>query len=1069
MGETGKPQADSVFRMASPQQNPYPEVPSRADFPAIEERILQRWENDETFIASVEARPPEAEGGEQYVFNDGPPFANGLPHYGHLLTGYVKDVIPRFQTMRGKRVERRFGWDCHGLPAEMQTEKELGVSGRKAILDFGIENFNAACRSSVLRYTKEWERYVTRQARWVDFEDDYKTMDLPYMESVMWAFKQLWDKGLLYEAYRVMPYSWGAETPLSNFEIRLDDATRPRQDPALTVGFALAGEHLRPELVGARILAWTTTPWTLPSNLALAVGPEITYVVLDHADGPVVLAEAALDRYAPEFGGLQETARVAGSDLVGLHYAPLFDYFSDHRNGFQILSGDFVETGDGTGVVHLAPGFGEDDQRVSEAAGISVLVPVDESGKFTEEVRDFAGMNVFDANPAVIRHLKDRGRVVLRHETYDHNYPHCWRTDTPVIYRAVNSWYVRVTDLTDRLLAANDEINWIPSHIQKGQFGRWLEGARDWSISRNRFWGAPIPVWRSDNPEYPRTDVYGSLDEIERDFGVRPTDLHRPFIDDLVRPNPDDPTGQSMMRRVPEVLDCWFESGSMPYAQLHYPFENTESFENHNPADFIVEYIAQTRGWFYTMHVLGVALFDRPAFANVICHGVVLDSTGQKLSKKLRNYPDPVEVFDRIGSDAMRWYLISSPILRGMDTRIESDDSGIREVVRQVLNPIWNTYSFFTLYANAEGYQAKTATTSTDLLDRYILAKTHDLVVDTTQSLETYDLAGACESVRLYLEALTNWYIRRSRDRFWNTSEGSTTDTEALDTLFTVLSVMTRVLAPLLPLVSEEIWSGLHGSESSVHLQDWPIAAELPGDPSLVASMDQMRDVASAALSLREDRNLRVRLPLASATVAGVGAEQLEPFVDLLAEELNVKEVHLTDEVESFGTFQLIPNGRLLGPKLGKDVQAVIKAAKAGDWSDLGDGSVQVASHVLHADEFDLGLAPRDGVAAVALPGNQSVVVLDVHVSPELESEGQARDLVRLVQQARKDAGFEVTDRISLGLDLPSEMEQRLGSHMRWIAEQVLATSVEPVSDGGFQTTLALAGESVSVSLTRTG
>ncbi len=1043
--------------MASEAQRAhYPEVPPRADFPAIERAILDRWKAEGTFKASVDQRPPATEGGRQYVFNDGPPFANGLPHYGHLLTGFVKDVVPRFQTMKGHRVERVFGWDCHGLPAEMETEKELGVSGRKAILDYGIDNFNAQCRRSVLRYTAEWEDYVTRQARWVDFENDYKTMDLSYMESVMWAFKQLWDKGLVYEAHRVMPYSWGAETPLANFEIRLDDATRPRQDPALTVAFTLDPADGDPGPL--RILAWTTTPWTLPSNLALAVGPEIDYVVVPGPgsdDGFAVLAEAALEKYRAEFGEVEPVARLTGADLVGRSYRPLLPYFADQANAFVVLGADFVGTGDGTGVVHIAPGFGEDDQLVGEAAGIALVVPVDDEGRFTDAVPDFAGQNVFDANPEVIRHLKDLG-VVVRHETYDHNYPHCWRTDTPIIYRAISSWYVRVTDLTDRLLAANQQINWIPDHVRDGRFGKWLEGARDWSISRNRFWGAPIPVWRSDDPEYPRVDVYGSLDELERDFGVRPTDLHRPFVDDLVRPNPDDPTGRSMMRRVPEVLDCWFESGSMPFAQLHYPFENVERFENHNPADFIVEYINQTRGWFYTMHVLSVALFDQPAFANVICHGLVLDEHGRKLSKKLRNYPDPIEVFESIGSDALRWFSMSSPILRGLDLRIDAEGNGIRDVVRQVLNPIWSAYSFFTLYANAEGFRAEPSTASTNLLDRYILAKTHRLVTDTERHLDAYDLAGACGEVQGFLDALTNWYIRRSRERFWNTSSDDV-DADALNTLYTVLLNLTRTMAPLLPLVAEEMWVGLtapladtdhdDGRLSSVHLQDWPDADALPADEELVAAMDRLREVASAALSLRDDRGLRVRLPLAEATVAGADVALIEPFADLLADEINVKRLSFTDQVSEFGTFALKPNGRVLGPKLGPEVQHVIKAAKSGDWSANADGTVTVAGHTLTDDEFELGLDPLDGVVAAALPGNDGVVVLDVELTPELEAEGAARDLVRLVQQLRKDRDLDVTDRIVLRIDLGEELATRLAPHLDWVAGQVLATHIEPATD----------------------
>jgi isoleucyl-tRNA synthetase len=1056
---------------------PFPEVPSRPDFPAIERAILERWEAEHTFERSVERRPGEEAGGSQFVFNDGPPFANGLPHYGHLLTGYVKDVIPRFQTMRGNRVERRFGWDCHGLPAEMETEKELGVSGRRAISDYGIDAFNQQCQLSVLRYTSEWREYVTRQARWVDFDNDYKTMDLPYMESVIWAFKQLWDKGLIYEAHRVVPYSWGAQTPLANFEIRLDDATRPRQDPALTVAFAL--EPVDGDPGPLHLLAWTTTPWTLPSNLALAIGADITYAVVRMADGDhVVLAEAALERYQAELGEAERVATLTGADLVGRRYRPLFPFFADHPDSFVVLAADFVETGDGTGVVHIAPGFGEDDQRLGEAVGIELVVPVDDEGRFTEDVPDYAGQNVFDANPVIIRDLKQRG-VVLRHETYDHNYPHCWRTDTPIIYRAISSWYVRVTDLTDRLLAANDKISWIPEHIRDGQFGKWLEGARDWSISRNRFWGSPIPVWCSDDPDHPRIDVYGSLDEIEADFGVRPTDLHRPHVDELVRPNPDDPTGRSMMRRVPEVLDCWFESGSMPYAQHHYPFENVEWFERHNPADFIVEYIAQTRGWFYTMHVLSVALFDSPAFANVICHGVVLDEKGQKLSKRLRNYPDPVEVFDSAGSDALRWFLISSPILRGLDLRIDSDGSGIRDVARQVLIPIWNAYSFFTMYANAEGYRARWATTSENLLDRYILAKTHQLVVETGERLEAYDLAGACATIHGFLDALTNWYIRRSRERFWNTGSTSTdgtpaeVDREALDTLYTVLVTLTTTMAPLLPLVAEELWDGLVRSDpdsigdedlQSVHFQNWPDADLLPSDPELVAAMDRLRDIASVALSLRDEKSLRVRLPLASATVAGADVETIRPFIDLLATEINVKTVSITDDVASYGSFRLQPNGRVLGPKLGPEVQKVIRAAKAGEWIANTNGTVTVAGHTLSGNEFDLGLDPLDGVTAAPLPGNDAVVVLDTELTPELEAEGTARDLVRLVQQLRKDRNLNVTDRINLSLALPADLADAVRPHLDWISNQVLATEVD-LTDRELANAQTLAGTSIGYDL----
>ena len=1045
---------------------PYPSVPTRADFPAIEERLLARWADQRTFERSVEQRPAEADDGGQneFVFYDGPPFANGLPHYGHLLTGFVKDVVPRYQTMRGHRVERRFGWDCHGLPAEMHVEKELGVSGRVAITDYGIDRFNDVCRTSVMRYTNEWERYVTRQARWVDFDHDYKTMDLDYMESVIWAFRQLWDKGLLYEAYRVMPYSWGAETPLSNFEIRLDDATRPRQDPALTVAFEVDPTTTGP--LGAfaaaaepvEIWAWTTTPWTLPSNLALAVGTHLRYVVVRTTDGPrpgrlVVLGANAVPTYLRDLGeGHEVVETFEGHQLAETRYRPLMPYFAEHPSSFRVLATDWVSDDDGTGTVHLAPGFGEDDQVTCEAAGIALVVPVDDSGRFTAEVPDWEGINVFDANPEIARALKEQGKVV-RHDTYDHNYPHCWRTDTPIIYKAVSSWYVKVTAIRDRLVELNKGITWIPEHVRDGQFGRWLEGARDWSISRNRFWGSPIPVWRSDDPAFPRIDVYGSLEELEHDFGVRLEDLHRPVVDDLVRPNPDDPSGRSMMRRVPEVFDCWFESGSMPFAQVHYPFEHAEWFDSHSPADFIVEYIAQTRGWFYTMHVLSGALFDRPAFSNVICHGVVLDHEGRKLSKKLRNYPDPEEVMASHGADALRWYLMASPILRGGDLRISTDASDFTEVVRLTLNPIWNAYAFFTLYANADGHRARFRTDATGLLDRYVLAKTAEMVEKVTTWMDAFEIAPACAEVQAFLEALNNWYIRRSRERFWapgggDTGEGAVSaadKADAYDTLYTVLVTLTTTAAPLLPFLSEEVWLGLTGQgggDASVHLQDWPDVSEWPQDHELVSAMDRIREVCSAALSLREERRLRARLPLRRLTIAGEGVASLDPLLHLVRDEVNVKEVVLTDDVAAVGDFILRPDAKLLGPRLGKGVQEVLAAAKAGRWSDLDDGAAEVAGQRLEPGEFDLVLVPRQGAAAAALPGNAAVVELDVEVTPELAAEGMARDVVRLIQAARKDEGFEVTDRIRCHVDSTAQVVEALDTHRAWVAEAVLATEL---------------------------
>jgi isoleucyl-tRNA synthetase len=1025
----------------------YPTVPAHPSFPALEREVLDHWAADGTFAASVEARPAGENGSNEFVFYDGPPFANGLPHYGHLLTGYVKDVVPRYQTMRGRHVERRFGWDTHGLPAETETEKQLGIKTKSEIDEMGVAAFNAACRESVLRYTDEWRDYVTRQARWVDFDNAYRTLDLDYMESVMWAFKTLWDKGLVYQGFRVLWYCWHDGTPLSATETKMDDVYFDRQDPAVTVGLRLQvpGTDLgRADLDGALALVWTTTPWTLPSNLAMAVHPDVEYVLVapngDRADGErYVLAAARVGHYARELGEEPEVLRTfRGTDLLGLSYTPPFDFFAGWPNAHRVLAADYVTTDDGTGIVHIAPAFGEEDKVVTDAAGIEVVVPVDAAGEFDSRVAPYEGMLVFDANHQIIRDLKERTApyvqgVLLRHETYDHPYPHCWRCGNPLIQRAVDSWFVQVTTFRDRMVELNQQITWVPEHIKDGQFGKWLENAIDWSISRNRYWGSPIPVWMSDDPAYPRTDVYGSLDELERDFGVRPTDLHRPYVDDLTRPNPDDPTGKSTMRRVPEVLDCWFESGSMPFAQVHYPFDNRTWFEHHYPGDFIVEYNGQTRGWFYTLHVLATALFDRPAFRSCVAHGIVLGDDGLKMSKSRRNYPDVNEVFERDGSDAMRWFLMASPILRGGNLVVT--EQGIREGIRQAILPLWNTWYFLSLYAGAAGHQGEPRTDSPHVLDRYVLARTAALVDEVTSAMDVYDIAGACERIRDHAEALTNWYVRRSRDRFW------AGDRDAIDTLHTVLEVTSRVAAPLLPLTTEKIWQGLTGGRS-VHLTDWPSSGELPHDPALVAAMDRVRQVASAALSLRKARGLRVRLPLARLTVAAADMEALAPFTDILRDEVNVKDVALTTDVAEHGHFEVAVNARVCGPRLGGDTQKVIRAVKAGEWSRGDGGTVTAGGIELFEGEFTEKLVATDPDSTAALPGSTGLVVLDTAVTPELAAEGTARDVVRVVQQARRDAGLDVSDRIALTLGGPATVLDAVRAYDAFIAGEVLAVSV---------------------------
>ena len=1014
----------------------YPKFTAGAPrFPALEADVLSYWDTDDTFRASIARR----DGAPEYVFYDGPPFANGLPHYGHLLTGYVKDIVPRYRTMRGYKVERRFGWDTHGLPAELEVQRQLGITDKAQIEEMGIEKFNDACRESVLKYTNEWREYVTRQARWVDFDNDYKTLDISFMESVIWVFKQLWDKGLAYEGNRVLPYCWNDETPLSSHELRMDDDVyQNRQDPALTVGYRVVGGPV-PDLVGAYLLIWTTTPWTLPSNQAVAVNPEVTYVAVEADGRRYVLAEGRLGAYAREFG--EEPMVVAtytGRDLLDVQYAPPFPYFMDSPNAFRVLPAEFVSTEDGTGLVHMSPAYGEDDMATAQAGGIEAVTPVDAKGRFDTTVPDYAGQHVFDANPQIIRDLKNQsgpaqanGAVLLRHDTYEHSYPHCWRCRNPLIYRAVSSWFIKVTQFRDRMVELNQQITWYPEHVKDGQFGKWLAGARDWSISRNRYWGTPIPVWKSDDPAYPRIDVYGSLDELERDFGVRPDNLHRPFIDELTRPNPDDPTGKSTMRRIEDVLDVWFDSGSMPYGQVHYPFENEQWFDSHYPGDFIVEYIGQTRGWFYTLHILATALFDRPAFRTCVSHGIVLGNDGQKMSKSLRNYPDVSEVFDRDGSDAMRWFLMASPILRGGNLIVT--EQGIREGVRQVLLPLWNAYTFLALYAPSKGTWR---TDSEHVLDRYILAKLAVLRDDLTASLDVCDISQACDHLRQFTEALTNWYVRRSRSRFWEE------DADAIDTLHTVLEVTCRLAAPLLPLITEVIWRGVTG-ERSVHLTDWPEAGAVPADPQLVADMDLVREVASTGSSLRKGKKLRVRLPLPKLTVAVHDPSRLEPYRDLIADELNVKSVELTDDIAAHGRFELTVNARVAGPRIGKDVQAAIKAVKAGEAVVNDDGTLTAGPAVLLPEEYSSRLVAADPEWTAALPDGAGLVVLDGTVTPELEAEGWAKDRIRELQDLRKTTGLDVSDRISVVISVPSRHQEWAKTHRDLIAGEILATSFE--------------------------
>ncbi len=1018
--------------------------------PEGEQEILELWRRTDAFRRSIAQRPES----KRYNFYDGPPFATGDPHYGHILAGVVKDIVPRYWTMRGYRIERRFGWDTHGLPVEMEVEKQLGISGPREIADFGIEQYNEACRAMVSRTTEVWEVVTERMGRWIDFENDYKTLDTDFMESVWWVFKQLWDKGLVYQDFKVLPYSWGATTPLSNFEANLD--YRDVDDPSITVRLQVL-EASGPVSDGDHLLIWTTTPWTLPSNLAIAVGEDVTYARVAVDGAHYWLAE---DRVAAVFGDEAEVvSRAPGDSLLGVSYVPPFDYFAGEREqgAFRVIASDDVTTEEGTGLVHMAPAYGEADFYALQAAGLDVLVdPVDAGGRFTAAVPDVEGELVKDADRTLLRLLRERG-LLVQEGTINHSYPFCWRTGTPLIYKAVPTWYVKVEEHRDRLVELNERIHWVPGHVGEKRFGNWLQGARDWAISRNRYWGSCIPVWVCPNGHH---ICVGSIDELEERSGVRLDDLHKHNVDPVVFPCPD--CGETA-ERVPEVLDCWFESGSMPYAQLHYPFENTEIFDDMFPAQFISEGMDQTRGWFYTLVVLAALISDSEPFSNCVVFGHLLAEDGKKLSKSLRNYTDPTEVMDEFGADALRAYLINSPVVRGEPLRFA--DRGVREVVRTTLLPLWNAYSFFTTYAEADGITMEDLAAAPPLedrpeLDRWLLSVLQSLVAQVNREMEGYYLYNVIEPTLAFIDDLTNWYIRRSRRRFWKSrSEDDADKLAAFATLYEALVTFSKVLAPVLPFVTEQLHQGLvvgqdPDAPDSVHLADYPEADPSRIDPALEASMEAVRTAVRLGHNLRKQHGVRVRQPLTELTVLTSDPDvrsAIESHADLIADELNVKEVRVRADETALVDLAAKPNFKTLGPRLGPDVKAVAAGCASLTNEDLArvlDGAtIEVSGHEIGADDLVIQRTPRDEVV-VASDGPLSVA-LDTHVSEALAVEGLAREVVSHIQRMRRDADLEVTDRITLAWSSDDEaVREAFRRHGEMIAGEVLADEVAQGAGG---------------------
>lgn len=1014
----------------------FPKVNPKQSFPALEEETLKFWKENKIFEESISSRPAE----NPYRFYDGPPFITGTPHYGSLLSSICKDVVPRYWTMKGKRCERVWGWDCHGLPIEDKVQKKLGIESAKDVEKIGVETFIKECYNYTQNTSAEWEWYIDHIGRWVDFKNSYKTMDQDYMESVMWVFKSLWDKELIYKGQRVSLYSWKLGTPISNFEVAMDDSYKEVSDPAITVMFdIIAGEtnlEGRPVSVGDYLLAWTTTPWTIPTHMCIAVNKDLAYSRVLSEWKHYILATHRIETV---FKGKEHevVASFMGESLVWLKYNPPYDYYKgkvDEAKNFIVYHAEFVTDTDGTGIAHEAPEFWDVDFQLAKANGVHVTNALNNEGKYTSEIADMQGLHYQEANEVSIQRLKDMGKL-FKKESINHRVAMCPRTDTPLIYKAQDSWFINIQSIKAKLVAENENINWYPEHLKYGQFLKSMEGAPDWCISRSRYWGTPMPVWMgyNKNGEVQDTKVFASRAEIEKASGMKITDLHKPYIDDITWSE-----NGLIYKRVPEVLDVWMDSGSMPYAQMHYPFENKVSMESSYPADFIVEYIGQVRAWFYVMHVVWVALFDKNSFSNVITTGIVYGNDGRKMSKSYGNYPDPKITIQKYGADSIRFYMMNSPLLSGNNMSFKED--GIEEVIKKVMLPLWNTYSFFTTYANIDNFCPTWKYKRENPLDIWIFSELSKLIADVDTNLSNYRIAEASRVIPKFMDNLTNWYIRRSRKRFWK----SDTDIDkigAYETLYEVLVTVSKVIAPFMPFIAENIYKNLTG-EKSVHLTDFPTAQKKLIKSDLNTDMDVTQKVINLGLSWRASNKIRVRQPLPSITI---GEKLSTYYTDIIKEELNIKAVHIID-ASQIAKKICKPNGRTIGPKFASNVKFIISEAKAGNFTELDDGKVQVGEFVLDPEDFEIAFETTDGQANIE-SGFGMVIAMDGTISEELKLEWYARDIIRQIQEARKEADYNVDDRIEISINSQNEDLQRsVNTFKEYITYETLSTLIENIS-----------------------